>query len=143
MRIRPIFWCILAFVCCALLIFAALIQVRAPAHMQVHVDKAVPVSAGYTTVELHLSDPQNIPIEQAQVIPTARMTNMNMTALSYSVKSLGQGNYTVQFALSMGGPWEINIVAQADGFDALQQSLLIQVPSSVALGEGVATYEGA
>ncbi len=139
MRIRPVFWFMLAFVCCALLLFASTIKEHAPALMQVHVDRAVPVAVGYTTVELHLSDPQNIPIEQAQVIPTARMTDMNMTALSYSVKSLGPGNYTVQFALAMGGPWEINIVAQADGFDALQQSLLIQVPSSVAMGEGVST----
>lgn len=133
MRIRPIFWCILAFVCCALLIFAALIQVHAPAHMQVHVDKAVPVSAGYTTVELHLSDPQDIPIEQAQVIPSARMTNMHMAAISTSVKALGQGNYIVQLALSMGGPWEINIFAHADGFDDSRQTLLIQVPPVVSL----------
>jgi hypothetical protein len=139
MRIRPVFWCMLAFICCALLIFAGAIREHTPALMQVHIDKAVPVSLGYTTVELHLSDPQNIPIEQAQVIPNARMTDMNMTALSYSVKTLGQGNYAVQFALSMGGPWEINIVAHADGFDALQQSLLIQVPSSVATSEGVST----
>ena len=127
MRIRPVFWCMLALVCCALLVFAATIHDHAPALMQVHVDKAVPILVGYTTVELHLSDPQEIPIEQAQVVPTARMTNMNMTALSYSVKALGQGNYKVQFALAMGGPWVIKIVAYADGFDALQQSLLIQV----------------
>ncbi|HEY6539988.1 MAG TPA: FixH family protein [Ktedonobacteraceae bacterium] len=139
MRIRPVFWFMLAFVCCALLLFASTIKEHVPALMQVHVDRAVPVAVGYTTVELHLSDPQNIPIEQAQVIPTARMTNMNMTALSYSVKTLGKGNYTVQFALAMGGPWEINIVAQADGFNALRQSLLIQVPLSVAMCEGVST----
>jgi|SRR5579872_3985786 len=136
MRIRPAFWGLLAFVCCALLVFAATIHEHAPALMQVHVDKAVPVAVGYTTVELHLSDPQDIPIEQAQVVPTARMTNMNMAALSYSVKALGQGNYTVQFALSMGGPWEINIVAYADGFDALQQNLLVQVSSSVTMCAG-------
>ena len=131
MRIRPVFWYMLAFVCCILLIFAGTIREHAPAVMQVRVDKTLPVPAGYTTVELHLSDPQNIPIEQAQVIPTASMTNMDMAALSYSVKTLGKGNFRVQFALSMGGPWEINIVAHADGFDALQQSLLIQVPSPV------------
>ncbi len=140
MRIRPVFWFMLAFVCCALLLFASVIREHTPALMQVRVDRAVPVAVGYTTVELHLSDSQDIPIEQAQVTPTARMTDMNMTALSYSVKTLGQGNYDVQFALSMGGPWEISIVAHADGFDALQQSLLIQVPSSVAMCEGVPTY---
>ncbi|HKV59653.1 MAG TPA: FixH family protein [Ktedonobacteraceae bacterium] len=142
MRIRPIFWFMLALVCCSLLFFASVIQLHTPALMQVHVDNAIPVQAGYTTVELHLSDPQDIPIEQAQVIPTARMTNMDMTALSTSVKTLGQGNYKVQFALSMAGPWEIDIVAHADGFDALQRSLFIQVPSSVAMSMciGVTTY---
>jgi hypothetical protein len=58
-----------------------------------------------------------------------------MAAISTAVKTLGQGNYSVLFALSMAGPWEINIVAHADGFDALQQSLLIQVPSSVTMCE--------
>lgn len=131
MRVRPVFWFILALACCSLLFFAGTIREHAPALLQVHVDRAVPVPVGYTVVDLHLSDPQNIPIEQAQIIPSARMPNMNMTALSYSVKTLGQGNYAVQFALSMGGPWQINIAAFADGFDNLQQSLLIQVPSSM------------
>ncbi len=139
MRIRPVFWFLLAFACCSLLFFAGAIREHAPALLQVHVDRAVPVPAGYTVVDLHLSDPQDIPIEQAQIIPSARMTDMNMTALSYSVKTLGQGNYTVQFALSMGGPWQINIAAYADGFDGLQQSLLIQVPSSIARCGGIST----
>src|SRR5579863_3793469 len=139
MRIRPVFWFLLAFACCSLLFFAGAIREHAPALLQVHVDRAVPVPAGYTVVDLHLSDPQDIPIEQAQIIPSARMTDMNMTALSYSVKTLGQGNYTVQFALSMGGPWKINIAAYADGFDGSQQSLFIQVPSSVTMDTGVST----
>ncbi|HVB75738.1 MAG TPA: FixH family protein [Ktedonobacteraceae bacterium] len=133
MRIRPVFWCILTFVCCALLLFAALIKIHMPAFMQVHVDRAMSVSAGYTTLELHLSDPQDIPIEQAQVIPTARMTNMPMNAISTSVKVLGQGNYRILFALSMGGPWEISIVAHADGFDDSQRALFIQIPSSITM----------
>ncbi len=139
MRIRPVFWFLLAFACCSLLLFASALREHTPALLQVHVDKAVPVPVGYTVVDLHLSDSQNIPIEQAQIIPSARMTDMNMTALSSSVKSLGQGNYTIQFALSMGGPWRINIAAFADGFDTLQQSLLIQVPSSVAMNGGIST----
>ena len=137
MRIRPVFWLMLACVSCSLLIFAGTMREHAPALLQVHVDRAVPVPVGYTVVDLHLSDPQHIPIEQAQIIPSARMTDMNMVALSYSVKSLGQGNYSVQFALSMSGPWQINIAAYADGFDGLQQSLLIQVPSSVAMSNVV------
>jgi hypothetical protein len=140
MRIRPVFWFLLAFVCCSLLLFASTFREHTPAQMQVRLNRAVPIAVGYTTINLHLNDPQNIPIEQAQVVPTARMTNMNMGALSYSVKALGQGNYTIQFALSMGGPWVIKIAAYADGFDALQQSLFIQVPSTLAMGGGVATY---
>ena len=62
MHIRPVFWFLLAFACCAVLVFAGTIREHTPALMQVRVDKAVPVSVGYTTVELHLSDPQNIPI---------------------------------------------------------------------------------
>lgn len=137
MRIRPVFWFLLAFVCCAILIFAGAIHEHTSAVMRVRVDRAVPVSVGYTTIELHLSDPQSIPIVQAQVIPTANMTNMDMIAISTAVKALGQGNYSVQFALSMAGPWKINIVAHADGFDAQQQSLLIQVPLSVTICAGV------
>src|SRR5690242_1993595 len=99
MRIRPFFWFLLASVCCSLLFFAGTIREHAPALLQMRVDRAVPLPVGYTVVDLHLSDPQSVPIEQAQIIPSARMTNMNMSALSYSVKALGQGNYTVQFAL--------------------------------------------
>lgn len=139
MRIRPFFWLLLAAVCCSLLFFAGTMREHTPAMLQVHVDRAVPLPVGYTVVDLHLSDPQNVPIEQAHIIPSARMTNMNMTALSYSVKTLGQGNYTVQFALSMGGPWQINIAAYADGFDGLQKSLPILVPAPTAMSGGIST----
>ena len=137
MRIRPVFWFMLAFVCCSLVFFASTLREHTPALLQVRVDRAVPVPVGYTVIDLHLSDPQYIPIEQAQIIPSARMTDMNMTALSYSVKALGHGDYTVKLALSMGGSWQIHIAAYADGFDNLQQSLLIQVPSSVAISRGI------
>jgi len=61
------------------------------------------------------------------VIPRARMTNMDMTTSAIDVKSREQGNYSVQFQLYMTGPWEIDILAHADGFDALQQTVLVQV----------------
>ena len=139
MRIRPVFWIMLVFVCCSLLFFASTLREHAPAQLQVHVDKAAPVPVGYTVVDLHLSDSQNIPIEQAQIVPSARMTNMKMSALSYSIKTLGQGNYSVQFALSMGGPWEINIAAYADGFNTLQWNQFILVPPSVAMYGEIST----
>lgn len=139
MRVRPVFWFLLAFVCCSLLFFAGTRREHAPALLLVHVDRAVPVPVGDTVVDLHLSDRQHNPIDQAKIIPSARMTNMNMTALSYSVRTLGQGNYVVKFALSMGGPWQLNIAAYADGFDGLQRSLFIQVPSSVTMDESIPT----
>src|SRR5436305_3667559 len=111
MRVRPIFWCILALACAGVLIFASTIQIHAPAIMQVHVDQATPASVGFTTIELHLSDTQGLPIEQAQVIPSARMTNMNMTTRAIFVRTRGEGNFSVQLQLYMAGPWEIDILA--------------------------------
>jgi nitrogen fixation protein FixH len=127
MRVRPIFWCFLALSCIGVLIFAAIMREHSPAVIQVHLDQQSPAATGITTVELHLTDPQGLPIERAQVSPSAKMTNMDMITHSIRVKPLGQGNYAVQLRLYMAGPWEIRIVAQADGFDSLQRTLLVQV----------------
>ena len=127
MRVRPLFWCLLAVSCISVLIFAATIRTRAPAIMQVRIDQHQPVSTGIMTLELHLTDPQGLPIEHAQVIPSARMTNMDMATNQIHVKHLGMGNYATQLQLYMAGPWEINIVAHADGFDDLHQTLFIQI----------------
>lgn len=127
MRVRPIFWCFLALSCIGVLIFAAIMREHSPAVIQVHLDQQSPAATGITTLELHLADPQGLPIEQAQVSPSAKMTNMDMVTNSIRVKPLGQGNYTVQLRLYMAGPWEISIMAQADGFDPLQRTLLVQV----------------
>ena len=127
MRVRPIFWCFLALSCIGVLIFAAIMREHSPAVIQVHLDQQSPAATGITTLELHLTDPQGLPIEQAQVSPSAKMTNMDMVTNSIRVKPLGQGNYAVQLRLYMAGPWEISIVAQANGFDSLQRTLLVQV----------------
>ncbi len=127
MRVRPFFWCLLAVSCISVLIFAATIRTQAPAIMQVRIDQHQPVSTGIMTLELHLTDPQGLPIEQAQVISSARMTNMDMATNQIRNKQLGMGNYATQLQLYMAGPWEISIVAHADGFDDLQQTLFIQV----------------
>jgi nitrogen fixation protein FixH len=127
MRVRPFFWFLLALSCTGVLIFAALLHTQAPAVMRVQLDQQHPVTSGVTTLELHLTDSQGIPIEQAQVLPMARMTNMNMVSDQIRVEPLGQGNYMAQFHLYMPGPWEINIGAHADGFEPLEQTLLVQV----------------
>ncbi len=127
MRVRPIFWCFLAACCIGVLIFAATLREHSPAVLHVYLAQQTPLASGVTTVELHLTDPQGLPIEQAQVLPSAKMTNMDMTTNRIRVTSLGEGNYDVQVQLYMAGPWEISILTQADGFDSLQRTLYVQV----------------
>ena len=127
MRIRPTFWCMLVFSCLGVLVFAATIHIYAPAEMQVHLDSTAPDAANLTTIELHLSDPEGLPIEQARVTPSAHMTNMEMTTSTILVQSRGQGTYIVELKLYMAGPWEIDITARADGFDASRQTLFVHV----------------
>jgi hypothetical protein len=127
MRVRSFFWYLFALCCISVLVFAATIHMHAPATMQVRLDQPPPVVSGTTTLELHLADSQGLPIEQAQVVPSARMTNMQMVTKQIQVESLGSGNYIATLQLYMAGPWEISIEAHADGFDSLKQTLLIQV----------------
>jgi hypothetical protein len=126
MRIRPFFWCLLATVCMSVLIFAANAQIHAPAQLQVHIDQQ-PTAAGMTTLHLSLTDPQGLPIEEAQVVPDAHMTNMHMITSDEYVRSIGRGNYNVQIHLYMAGPWAITIRANANGFLPSQKTLLVQV----------------
>ena len=127
MRVRPFFWFYLAFSCIGVLIFAALLRTQAPAVMRVQLDQQLPIASGFTTLELHLTDSQGLPIEQAQVLPNARMTNMGMVTNQIRVESLGHGTYIAQLQLYMAGPWEISILAQADGFEPIAKTLLVQV----------------
>ncbi len=78
MRVRPFFWFLLALSCAGVLIFAASLHTQSPAVMRVQLDRQPPDASGITTLKLRLTDSQGIPIEQAQVLPMARMTNMNM-----------------------------------------------------------------
>jgi YtkA-like len=126
-RIRPVFWCLLACSCLGLLIFAAAVRTQVPAVMRIQLAQQSSVSNAPTTLYLLLTDTQGTPIEQASVTPSAAMTNMVMVANQVSVRSLGQGKYLVQMLLYMAGPWEIRIVATADGFAPLQRTLYVQV----------------
>lgn len=127
MRIRPIFWGILVLSCLGVLLFAATFQTSVPAIMRAFVASKAPDAASFTTVELHLSDSQGLPIEQARVMPSAHMTNMNMTTSAIQVQSRGQGIYIVQLKLYMAGPWEIDLSAFAAGFTMSRQTLFVQV----------------
>lgn len=126
MRIRPFFWCLLAFVCISILIFAASYRTYAPNILRVHMVRGL-VSSKPAIIELSLTDTQGLPIENAQILSHAHMTNMNMPTQEISSKPLGQGRYIVQLHLFMVGPWAIDLKAQADGFLTSQQSLYVQV----------------
>ncbi len=127
MRVRPFFWFFLALTCTSVLIFAALLHTQAPTIMRVQLDQQHPITSGVTTLELHLTDSQGLPIEQAQVLPNARMTNMDMMTNQIRVEPLGHGTYIAQLQLYMAGPWEITIEAHADGFELTAQTLVVQV----------------
>jgi hypothetical protein len=127
MRVRPFFWFFLAFSCIGVLMFAALLQTHAPAIMRVQLDQKPHVASGFTTLEMHLTDSQGLPIDQAQVLPNAKMTNMSMVANQVHVEILGHGTYLAQLQLDMVGPWEISIEARADGFEPIATNLFVQV----------------
>jgi nitrogen fixation protein FixH len=127
MRVRWIFWLLLAVSCSGVLVFAALYQPHDPAIMHVQIEQRLPSHNDLTSVQLRLTDPEGMPIENASVFSTAWMTNMVMQSPQSKVISLGQGKYIAQLRLYMAGPWEISVTAQADGFNPLKQTLFVQV----------------
>ncbi len=127
MRIRPFFWLLLAASCISMLIFAATVHMHVPGVMHAHLVQQHPTSGSLTTVELELTDAQGLPIEQAQVISNAHMSNMKMVTKQGNARYLGQGTYTTQLHLFMAGPWSITLQAHADGFDTLLQTLQVNV----------------
>jgi hypothetical protein len=126
MRVHPFFWCLFVCTCLGVLTFAALVHTAAPAMMQAQIEQP-PRAIGLTTLELHLTDPQGLPIEEAQIVSSARMTNMEMITHESQVKEVGRGIYLAQMHLSMAGPWAITVMAHADGFAPLNQTMLVQV----------------
>jgi hypothetical protein len=128
MSIRPFFWVLLALSCASVLIFAILMPTHAPAIMQVHLDSPQPRASEATTLTLHLTDPQGLPIEEAHIAPSANMTNMDMWPPPQShVKEVGQGTYVAQLHLYMTGPWAITIMTHAPGFAPQRQTLVVEV----------------
>jgi hypothetical protein len=127
MRIRPFFWLLLLTTCLSVTTFAVLYQPHAPTFLQVRVIQQQLVADSPTSLELHLTDPQGLPIEQAQVIPSAKMTNMDMAATEQHVTELGNGTYKVNISLSMAGPWKITINTLATGFAPQQRTVFVQV----------------
>ncbi|WP_338257261.1 FixH family protein [Dictyobacter halimunensis] len=127
MRIRPFFWLILGMACICVIMLAFLYQPYVPASLQVQMEQKQFMVRGPSTLKLQLTDPDGLPIDEARVIPSAHMTNMDMMALHNRVVPHGHGIYEVNLDLSMAGPWAITIQTQARGFSPQQQTLQVNV----------------
>lgn len=126
MRVRPVFWLLLAVTCISLLVMAVLVPIHAPAVLQVHVEQQV-LSPGRTLIQVHFMDTEGTPIDQAQIASDMHMTNMQMPGDTRLVSAAGRGDYLVAVYFSMPGPWSLTVYAQADGFTSLQKTLLLDV----------------
>jgi hypothetical protein len=113
------------------LAFALLYRPYATTLLQVHVERHYMASHGLSNVYLQLTDPNGLPISQANVKPSAHMTNMDMVTDQSYVSELGNGHYLVQLHLYMAGPWAIVIQTQADGFPSQQRTLFVEVAEQV------------
>jgi nitrogen fixation protein FixH len=127
MRVRPVFWMILAAACASVLIFAADISVYKSVPLQAHIEQISTSTASMAQVYLRLTDSEGMPVDQASVTPHAYMPTMQMAPPLTRVQSLGQGNYLASISFSMTGAWKIDIIAHADGFDTMKQSITVTV----------------
>lgn len=127
MHVRPLFWFLLAGTCVSVLLFAAVAKPPVPALLNVHMSQQDLHASRVASFDLHISDAQGLPIEEAHVLSSAHMTNMEMRSPVSIVKKLGNGRYNVQLWLNMAGPWAIVIQAHADGFVPLQRTLYVLV----------------
>lgn len=126
MRVRPFVWFVLIMSCAGVLFFAVMLPTDVPATIQVHLAEP-PTAQQLTTLTFHLTDPQGLPIDQADVISSAAMTNMDMVAPQSHIMAVGLGTYIAQFHLYMAGPWAITIIVQAPGFALLHRTVFVQV----------------
>lgn len=127
MRVRPVFWLLLAATCISLLAIALFMPIHAPAVLQVHVEQQLSTT-GQAVFRVHLMDTDGTPIDQAQIASVARMTNMQMAGNTRLLRVVGGGDYLIAADFTMSGPWSITVHAQADGFTPLQKTLLLQIP---------------
>jgi len=132
MRVRPVFWLFLVFVCLGILAFAATVQMLAPASLHVQVVQR-PSTETPTTLKVQVTDAQGMTVDGAQISSRAWMTNMQMVTDATSTTGEGQGTYLVQIHLYMAGPWMISVTMQATGLAPMHQTLFVQVQSTPAL----------
>ena len=127
MHVRPFFWALLLTSCLSVLTLALFYRPYTATPLQVHVERNHLISQGLSNVYLRLTDPNGLPVSQANDKPSAHMTNMHMATDKSSVAEAGDGHYVDQLHLYMAGPWAIIIQTQADGFLSQQQTLFVEV----------------
>lgn len=127
MRVRPFFWLLLICVSAGTLLLAINHVPSTPALLRVQVERHTLVAQQPAIMELQLTDPQGIPISDATITPSARMTNMDMPDYGSQVHLLSNGRYQIQIHLSMAGPWEVTISTNANGFAPQKQTLYVEV----------------
>lgn len=127
MRIRPFFWLLLFVSCASVITLACLHQPYTPTLLQVQLEQKQLVANAPASMELNLTDIEGLPINEAQVIPSARMTNMAMIALNTHVIPQGNGKYKVNLDLYMPGPWSITIQTHAHGFTSQEKTFQVLV----------------
>lgn len=126
MRVRAVFWVLLVCTCLGILGFAAITRPQISPIVQTQLEVS-PSGANMTSLLLHITDSQGLPVDGAQVQSTAYMTNMNMTTDRIVITAQPQGNYLVHVHLSMAGPWAISYSVRADSFTPCYHTLYIQV----------------
>ncbi len=127
MRIRPFFWLILVGSCIGVFTFALMVHTELLAVIHVSLNHSQPSQETATILTLHLTDGQGLPIEQAHVISSLTMTNMDMGRIDYTLQPMGRGYYQTALRWSMAGPWVVHVIAHADGFLSTSQTLLVDV----------------
>lgn len=126
MRVRALCWVVLAAVCIGALILAAAVSLHRALPMQARIAQVSAAQAS-ALLRLLLTDPEGTPIDQASVIPSVSMPTMPMQTQRISVQELGQGVYLARISFSMAGLWRIELLARADGFAPVRQSLQLAV----------------
>ncbi len=129
MRIRPVYWLLLAICCLGTFSVACLWQEQVPAQLRVQV---IPQErAEDVMVVVRLSDPQDLPLEDAHVIVNATMPAMVMPQLLVqAVKHVVAGCYKALLTLPMSGQWILTSSAEVSNFVTSPQRLPVSIPPS-------------
>src|SRR5579872_1070429 len=115
MRVRSFFWFFFLLSCLSVLTFAFLFQENIPAVIELSLDQPFPKVQHIVALTLHLTDTEGLPINNASVISSFNMTNMNMGKSELQLQFVGQGKYMAHLQFSMAGPWQITTIAHAKG----------------------------